>query len=81
MSEPVGNFFKNAGSHITVALITALVSVSLALGSYRTKIDMLIVENGHLTESFAKLSSELSNLRVEVAKLTGEMKSTREERR
>lgn len=77
MSEPVGNFFKNAGSHITVALITALVTVSLALGSYRAKIDSLITQNTDLASSFKDLSKELGDLRVEVAKLTGEMRQDR----
>ncbi len=70
-------FLRAAGSHIIIALITALVTVALALGSYRTKIDVLVAEQSRSQQSFTELSVALNNLRVEVATLSGEMRKRR----
>ena len=77
MSEPTGNFLKQAGSHITVALLTALITVSIAVGQYRNKIDYIVAENHQLQQTLIGLSKDLNDLRVEVSFLRGEMIQTR----
>lgn len=77
MAEQPGNILKQLGSHIIIALLTALVTVSLALGSYRNKIDTIILENNRLNTTLVSLSKDLNDLRVEVSFLRGEMIQTR----
>ena len=77
MSEPTGNLVKQLGSYITVALLTALVTTSLAVGQYKNKIDTVITENMRLQQTLVGLSKDLNDLRVEVSFLRGEMIQTR----
>lgn len=81
MPEPVQQFFKVAGSHLFVALVTALITVSFALGSYKARIDEILVKEASVQASFDHLSTDLNNLRVEVAKLSGQMREDRQNRK
>ncbi len=81
MPEPVQQFFKVAGSHLFVALVTALITVSFALGSYKARIDEILIKEAAVQMAFDHLSMDLNNLRVEVAKLSGEMRQDRQSKR
>ncbi len=77
MPTVVSNIFSNVGSHLIVALLTALITVSFALGSYKQKIDILYQDKVHIEASFVSLSGDLNALRNEVSKLRIEMEYSR----
>ncbi len=75
--EKAKSFFEAIQSHLFVALITAIVTISYALGSYRDKIDTLMTENAQTRSITQKLDDSMTDLRVEVGKLRLEMELNR----
>lgn len=68
---------KGIQSHILVALISALITVSLALGSYKERINNLAEENTRIVHSIDNLTGTLHSLELQVVALRQEMVDTR----
>ena len=80
MPDPVQNFFKTIGSHLVVTIITALITVSLLFGSYKTKIDTLTTEASQTRVVLTDLNIAITDLRIEVSALKREMELGRRNR-
>ena len=68
-------FFKGGldYTHIVIAVLTSLLTISLAAGSYQNKIDTLISENKEIKIAMKELSIALNDLGLKVATLSQKM--------
>lgn len=71
---------KGIQSHILVAAITALITVSLAIGSYKEKVNNLVGENARIVHSIDNLTGTMHSLEVQVSALRQEMVDNRKPR-
>lgn len=68
-------FLKSWGpyTHIITAVISALITISLSAGSYKTKLDTVILDNVEMKVVMKELSVSLNTLSIQVAKLSQKM--------
>ncbi len=65
-------FFKGGldYTHIVIAVLSSLLTISVAAGNYQNKIDTLIAENKEVKISMKELSIALTSLTIQVTALT-----------